>query len=165
VYDRTGRFYDAVVDGGYVENFGLNSALEVLREIGNLIQDDREPHPPGTRRFIRTAVFVQVSSDRTLDDGSNLLFSDGLSSISALPIGSAGSPGKVPNLKQIWLPFFALLRGQSTQSTFMASLVSTYVALINGVFSPALPTATLMRRSSDGRYRNDRKFRSTASEC
>jgi hypothetical protein len=135
VYDRTGRFYDAVVDGGYVENFGSNSALEVLREIGNLIQDDREPHPPGTRRFIRTAVFVQVSSDPTLDDGSNLLFSDDLSSISVLPIGSAGSPGKVPNLKQIWLPFFALLRGQSTQSTFTASLVSTYVASINGVFS------------------------------
>ncbi|KJC40240.1 hypothetical protein UB31_28650 [Bradyrhizobium sp. LTSP849] len=135
VYDRTGRFYDAVVDGGYVENFGSNSALEVLREIGDLIQDDREPHPPGTRRFIRTAVFVQVSSDPTLDDGSNLLFSDGLSSISALPIGAAGSLGKVPNLKQIWLPFFALLRCQSTQSTFTASLVSTYVASINGVFS------------------------------
>jgi hypothetical protein len=135
VYDRTGHFYDAVVDGGYVENFGSNSALEVLREIGNLIQDDREPHPRGTRQFIRTAVFVQVSSDPTLDDGSNLLFSDGLTSISVLPIGSTGSPGKVPNLEQIWLPFFALLRGQSTQSTFTASLVSTYVASINGVFS------------------------------
>ena len=135
VYDRAGRFYDAVVDGGYVENFGSNSALEVLRDIGNLIQDDREPHAPGTRRFIRAAVFVQVSSDPTLDDGSNLLFSDGLSSISVLPIGATGSPGIVPNLKQIWLPFFALLRGQSTQSTFTASLVSTYVASINGVFS------------------------------
>ncbi|MET4212841.1 hypothetical protein [Bradyrhizobium sp. LA2.1] len=135
VYDRTGRFYDAVVDGGYVENFGSNSALEVLREVGNLIQDDREPHPPGTRRFIRKAVFVQVSSDPTLDDGSNLLFSDGLSSISVLPVGAAAVPNKVYNLSQTWLPFFALLRGQSTQSTFTASLVSTYVASVNGVFS------------------------------
>jgi hypothetical protein len=40
VYDRTGRFYEAAVDGGYIENFGSNSALEVLSEIGNLIQDD-----------------------------------------------------------------------------------------------------------------------------
>ncbi|MGY3621932.1 hypothetical protein [Bradyrhizobium sp. USDA 10063] len=135
VYDRAGRFYDSVVDGGYVENFGSNSALEVLREIGNLIQDDREPHPVGTRKFIRTAVFVQVSSDPTLDDGSNLLFSNGLTSISVLPIGPARAADTVPNLEQIWLPFFALLRGQSTQSTFTASLVSTYVASINGVFS------------------------------
>ncbi|WP_128931052.1 patatin-like phospholipase family protein [Bradyrhizobium zhanjiangense] len=135
VYDRVGHFYDAVVDGGYVENFGSNSALEVLREIGNLIQDDREPHPRGTRQFIRTAVFVQVSSDPTLDDGSNLLFSNGLSSISVLPISPIGSPGRVRNLEQVWVPFFALLRGQSTQSTFTASLVSTYVASMNGVFS------------------------------
>jgi hypothetical protein len=135
LYDRKGHFYDSVVDGGYVENFGSNSALEVLRDIGNLIQDDREPHPTRLRQFIRTALFVQISSDPTLDDGSNLLFSDGLSSMSALPMGLPTSTRTVINLQQIWLPLFALMRGQSTQSTFTASLVSTYVASINGVFS------------------------------
>jgi hypothetical protein len=69
VYDRTGHFYDSVVRDGYVENFGSNSALVVLKEIGNLIRDDREPHPSRVRQFIRNAVFVQISSDRRSTTG------------------------------------------------------------------------------------------------
>jgi hypothetical protein len=70
IVDPDGRFHDAVVDGGYVENFGADSTLDILRQVMFETEDDRnldkDPRPRRIRKIkCRSAATPSSISEKT----------------------------------------------------------------------------------------------------
>jgi hypothetical protein len=132
VVDRYGTYYGSVVDGGYVENFGADSALDIVRQLAFFIQDDsRLPLGPST--WTRKIFIIQISSDPELSVSDDILVDEGLRIVN-LDTTADALPKPVTNLDQLTAPLRVLLGARGTQGVFTARQLIQAARRVGGNF-------------------------------
>jgi hypothetical protein len=134
VVDLEGHYRDAVVDGGYVENFGADSALDILHQVMLETEDDRNLDKDPRPQWIRKIIMLQLSSDPELDLGENISFDDRLQTEVIESLALRAKPAPIRNYAQLWAPLAAVLAARTTQGNFTERLIDGTVQKAQGSF-------------------------------
>ena len=119
--DRFGQYYGQIVDGGYLENFGADSTLDIVDAVLLQIADDDVSN--GVRvgtSWRRRLIVIQISSDPALDFGDNIMFSDMFDTYAIDQVSKLTPEPRPSNIAQLWAPISTLLAARATQGNYLA---------------------------------------------